>query len=124
MVALEVSPDMTLNASPDLVNVKGNVDVPWGRIVVDKLPDSAVQVSSDVVILNNELKPMTPPSSTPLNLNANISVNIGNDVRLEAFGLKTCWWVNWMWRVTAGARALTVTSICKTVPIDHSVRIW
>lgn len=89
MVALEVSPDMTLNASPDRVNVQGNVDVPWGRIVVDKLPDSAVQVSSDVVILNNELKPVTPPSSTPLNLNANISVNIGDDVRLEAFGLKT-----------------------------------
>ncbi|STO56115.1 autotransporter assembly complex protein TamB [Grimontia hollisae] len=89
MVALAVSPDMTLNASPDSVNVKGHVDVPWGRIVVEKLPPSAVQVSSDVVLLNDELQPLSEDEASPITVNANIAVNIGDDVRLEAFGLKT-----------------------------------
>ncbi|CZF84087.1 Translocation and assembly module TamB [Grimontia celer] len=89
MVALEVSPDMTLNASPKSVNVNGNVSVPWGRIVVENLPESAVQVSSDVVILNDELKPVKEEETNPITVNAKIAVNIGDDVRLEAFGLKT-----------------------------------
>ncbi|MGF1768201.1 translocation/assembly module TamB [Enterovibrio makurazakiensis] len=89
MVALEVSPDMTLKATPKKIDVTGNVSVPWGRIVVESLPPSAVQVSSDVVILNNELKPINETEASPITINAKIGVNIGDDVRLEAFGLKT-----------------------------------
>ncbi|WP_325890939.1 autotransporter assembly complex protein TamB [Grimontia sp. NTOU-MAR1] len=89
MVAMEVSPDMTLNASPKSVNVNGSVSVPWGRIVVENLPASAVQVSSDVVILNDDLQPVSEEESNPITVNANIAVNIGDDVRLEAFGLRT-----------------------------------
>ncbi|WP_407333158.1 translocation/assembly module TamB domain-containing protein [Enterovibrio sp. 27052020O] len=89
IVALEVSPDMTLKATPQQIDVTGNVSVPWGRIVVESLPPSAVQVSSDVVILNDQLKPVSENESSPITVNAQIAVNIGNDVRLEAFGLKT-----------------------------------
>ncbi|SKA46526.1 translocation and assembly module TamB [Enterovibrio nigricans DSM 22720] len=89
MVALEVSPDMTLKATPKQVDVTGNVSVPWGRIIVESLPPSAVQVSSDLVILNDELKPISEDQKDPITINAKINVNIGDDVRLEAFGLKT-----------------------------------
>ncbi|MDD1781607.1 translocation/assembly module TamB [Enterovibrio sp. ZSDZ35] len=89
MVALEVSPDMTLKATPKQVDVTGNVSVPWGRIIVESLPPSAVQVSSDLVILNDDLKPVSEENKDPLTINAKIKVNIGDDVRLEAFGLKT-----------------------------------
>ena len=53
------------------------------------LPESAVQVSSDVVILNEDLKPVTEEEASPITVNANIAVKIGDDVRLEAFGLRT-----------------------------------
>ncbi|MEZ8141438.1 translocation/assembly module TamB domain-containing protein [Enterovibrio sp. FF113] len=89
IVALEVSPDMTLKATPKQIDVTGNVSVPWGRIVVESLPASAVQVSSDVVILNDDLKPISENESSPISINAKIGVNIGDDVRLEAFGLVT-----------------------------------
>ncbi|WP_232313456.1 translocation/assembly module TamB domain-containing protein [Enterovibrio coralii] len=87
--SLEVSPDMTLKATPKQVDVTGNVSVPWGRIIVESLPPSAVQVSSDLVILNDELKPISEEEKDPITINAQIKVNIGDDVRLEAFGLKT-----------------------------------
>ncbi|PMN66486.1 translocation/assembly module TamB domain-containing protein [Enterovibrio norvegicus] len=89
MVALEVSPNMTLKANPKRIDVTGKVSVPWGRIIVETLPESAVQVSSDVVLLNDELQPISKEEASPITINAAINVNIGDDVRLEAFGLKT-----------------------------------
>ena len=89
MVAMKVSPNLSLNASAKAVNVSGKVDVPWGRITVEALPPSAVQVSSDVVILDDQLKPVVKERKTRLDYKANIAVNIGDDVKLEAFGLST-----------------------------------
>lgn len=89
MVSLKVSPNMTLKAQPDAVNVTGNVYVPWGRILVESLPASAVTESSDLVILNDKLEPVVKEKSNPLNLNAEITVSLGDDVKLEAFGLST-----------------------------------
>ncbi|MDI2068224.1 translocation/assembly module TamB domain-containing protein, partial [Klebsiella pneumoniae] len=57
MVRLDVSPDVVFEATPSLFTLDGNVDVPWARIVVHDLPESAVGVSSDMVMLNNNLQP-------------------------------------------------------------------
>ena len=57
MVRMDVSPDVVFEATPNLFTLDGRVDVPWARIVVHDLPESAVGVSSDVVMLNDNLQP-------------------------------------------------------------------
>ncbi len=61
--------------------------MPWARIVVHEVPESAVGVSSDEVMLNENLKPIQPKSAA-IPINSNLTVHVGNNVRLDAFGLK------------------------------------
>ena len=87
MVRLDVSPDIVFNATPSLFTLDGNVDIPWARIIVKEVPESAVGVSSDEVMLNSDLKPeKTQSASIPIN--SNLNIHVGNNVRLDAFGLK------------------------------------
>ncbi|MFU0921541.1 autotransporter assembly complex protein TamB [Kluyvera sichuanensis] len=87
MVRLDVSPDVEFKATPSLFTLDGNVDIPWARIVVKEVPESAVGVSSDEVMLNSNLQPeKTQSASIPIN--SNLNIHVGNNVRLDAFGLK------------------------------------
>ncbi len=87
MVRLDVSPDLVFDATPQAFTLNGKVDIPWARITVQELPESAVGVSSDEVMLNDQHQPIAP-ASTSIPINTNLVVNIGDDVRLDAFGLK------------------------------------
>jgi translocation and assembly module TamB len=87
MVRLDVSPDVVFTATPSLFTLDGNVDVPWARIVVHDVPESAVGVSSDEVMLDKDLKPVNPKSAG-IPINSNLTIHVGNNVRLDAFGLK------------------------------------
>lgn len=87
MVRLDVSPDVVFEATPSLFTLDGRVDVPWARIVVHELPESAVGVSSDEVMLNNQLQPEEPQTAA-IPINSNLIVHVGNNVRMDAFGLK------------------------------------
>ncbi|MBC6557632.1 autotransporter assembly complex protein TamB [Citrobacter braakii] len=87
MVRLDVSPDVVFEATPRLFTLDGNVDVPWARIVVHDLPESAVGVSSDMVMLNNNLQPEKPQTAS-IPINSNLNIHVGNNVRIDAFGLK------------------------------------
>ena len=87
MVRLDVSPDVVFEATPSLFTLDGRVDVPWARIVVHDLPESAVGVSSDEVMLNNNLQPEKPQSAS-IPINSNLTIHVGNNVRMSAFGLK------------------------------------
>ncbi|WP_407731967.1 autotransporter assembly complex protein TamB [Pseudocitrobacter faecalis] len=87
MVRLDVSPDVVFNATPSLFTLDGSVDVPWARIVVHDVPESAVGVSSDEVMLNDQLQPENPKTAS-IPINSNLTIHVGNNVRLDAFGLK------------------------------------
>lgn len=87
MVRIDVSPDLVFEATPQLFSLNGNVDIPWARITVQELPESAVGVSSDEVMLDKQLKPIQP-KSTAVAINSNLMIHVGDDVRLDAFGLK------------------------------------
>lgn len=87
MVRLDVSPDIVFTATPQLFTLDGSADVPWARIVVHELPESAVGVSSDEVMLKNDLQPEEPKTAA-IPINSNLVVHVGNNVRLDAFGLK------------------------------------
>jgi translocation and assembly module TamB len=87
LLALKVSPALTITASPHNVEITGDVAIPWGRVKVDQLPESATAVSDDEILLTEDLKPIETKQKIPFNVKTNILVNIGNDVKLSAFGL-------------------------------------
>ncbi|MPW36989.1 translocation/assembly module TamB domain-containing protein [Vibrio sp. B1Z05] len=88
MVKAKVEPDIDVAISPGLIDVKGEVRLPWGRITVEELPPSAISVSSDEVIVNKDLQPLEESSKFPFEIKTNIKVVIGDDFLLSAFGLK------------------------------------
>ncbi|OAT20118.1 MULTISPECIES: autotransporter assembly complex protein TamB [Buttiauxella] len=87
MVRLDVSPDVEFVATPSLFTLDGSVDIPWARIVVHEVPESSVGVSSDEVMLDKNLKPIKPQTAS-IPINSNLVIHVGNNVRLDAFGLK------------------------------------
>lgn len=87
VVLLDVSPNVRLEASPQSIHLTGNINVPWARITVHELPESAVSVSSDVVMLNNNLQPIHK-NTTSIPINSDLQIHVGDDVQLDAFGLK------------------------------------
>lgn len=94
MARLRLSPDIQLSASPSLLNLSGEVNIPWARIQVEQLPESAVTVSSDEVILDQlptgQISvPKRQTAQTGMLIQSDLRINIGDDVRLEAYGLKT-----------------------------------
>lgn len=89
MVQLAMSPDIVFKATPALFTLIGKVDIPWAHIEVKTLPQSTVGVSSDEVLLDNNLQPV--PNSTKnaaISINSNLLVHFGDDVYIDAFGLK------------------------------------
>ncbi|MFA0229951.1 translocation/assembly module TamB domain-containing protein, partial [Vibrio sp. 10N.261.45.A7] len=87
MVKVKVVPDMTIDVTPELAKITGDIALPWGRIVVEDLPPSAVGVSSDQVLLNKDLEPENE-DTIPFNVMTNINISIGDDFKLSAFGLE------------------------------------
>ncbi|WP_371826061.1 translocation/assembly module TamB domain-containing protein [Photobacterium sp. GJ3] len=87
MLAMKVSPDLQISAAPQQAEITGTVAIPWGRITVDRLPESAVQVSDDEILLTDDLKPIETEAKVPFAIKTDVMVQIGPDVRLSAFGL-------------------------------------
>lgn len=88
MVSLKVKPDLTIAITPTLAKITGQIDIPWGRILVEELPESAINVSKDEILLNEKLQPIEEETGLPMALETDVTINIGNDVSLSAFGLK------------------------------------
>ncbi len=88
MVKVKVVPDLTLNMKPQLAKVTGNIALPWGRILVEDLPPSAVSVSKDQVLLNKDLTPVNEQTEMPFNIETDVTITIGDDFKLSAFGLE------------------------------------
>lgn len=86
MVRLDVSPDVVFEATPSVFTLSGKVDVPWARILVKDLPQSAVGVSSDEVMLDKNLQPIDQQNAA-IPINTNLVVHVGDNVRIDAFGL-------------------------------------
>ncbi|WP_051977433.1 translocation/assembly module TamB domain-containing protein [Necropsobacter rosorum] len=97
MAKLVVSPDVEMKATPKLLELSGLVDVPWARIAIESLPDSAVSVSEDEVILDGPDKTKDKLTARQLNaetrsgmlIRSDLKIQIGDDVNLNAYGLNT-----------------------------------
>ncbi|MEG0006670.1 MAG: translocation/assembly module TamB domain-containing protein [Aeromonas sp.] len=86
MGRVRVTPDIAISLGEE-TKVSGQVDIPWSRILVKTLPESAVAVSDDVTVIYDDLPPV--PKAEPLPMEIKLAIRLGDDVRLEAMGLKT-----------------------------------
>ncbi|MCC5810841.1 MAG: translocation/assembly module TamB [Ectothiorhodospiraceae bacterium] len=93
MVALRVSPDLRLRVRPRDVRLTGTLRVPSGDITIQQLPEGAVRVSRDVVIVDEEEDPDEPfspddlPTPEGWAVSTDIEVILGNRVNLTGYGL-------------------------------------
>lgn len=78
------SPDLHIAHANGLFTLTGSVSIPSAKVEVEKLPGQGpAEASPDVVIVD------APPAAkvAPLALDAEIEVKLGNDVKVEGYGL-------------------------------------
>lgn len=86
-IEFDLTTDVTCEASSDLIKLDGAISIPWAKVSVSKLPASAVDVSDDVVRLDRPRAKKKAAGKT-IPIESNLRIHIGDDVRVEAMGLK------------------------------------
>ncbi len=77
-----IAPDLTLRGSPRLMMLRGNILISEASLRPQQLPEMAVRVSDDEIILN------APASQTAaVGFDTNIMLRLGSNVRFNGFGL-------------------------------------
>jgi translocation and assembly module TamB len=87
--SLQIAPDLVITASPELTRLSGSVRIPSARINIDDLPATAVELSDDTVLLDTNLTPQAVSNDSLFALQTDLNVQLGDRVRLSAFGLQT-----------------------------------
>lgn len=86
-VEFDLTTDVQCEASAKKITLNGLIDLPWARVKVFELPPSATDVSADTVRLDRP-RPKSSDNAEAIPIESNLFVNIGDDVRVEAMGLK------------------------------------
>lgn len=103
---LEAAPDIRIRVTPDRLQVRGNVDLPWARLEVGNIPASAVSPSSDEVIIterddreaeqiaqqraeNGEPSAADELSQSGMDIDVLITLTLGRDMQISAYGLNS-----------------------------------
>ncbi len=86
-VEFDLTTDVHCEASAEKISLNGLIDLPWARVQIYDLPASATDVSADTVRLDRpRLK--SDDNSEAIPIESNLFINIGEDVRVDAMGLK------------------------------------
>ncbi len=80
-----VSPALELGVSPTGTQLRGEITIPEARIRPRSLPAGTVSPSSDVVMIDRARAPAEQKGS---NLDIDLKVRLGDDVILDAFGVR------------------------------------
>ena len=84
---VKVSPNLRFSLGKAM-ELNGRIDIPWARIEVKELPRNAVKVSEDAVIIVTDGGSYgEQDQSAPFSIN--LEVALGDDIALDAYGLKT-----------------------------------
>jgi len=104
---LEAAPDIRIRVTPERLQVRGNVDLPWARLEVGDLPASATSPSPDEIIITerddreaerqerlaaeagNDPSAADELASTGMVLDVLITLNLGRDMQISAYGLES-----------------------------------
>nr|WP_228550530.1 translocation/assembly module TamB domain-containing protein [Endozoicomonas sp. OPT23] len=84
----------TITISPDIViklatqpEITGNIDIPSAHILIKKLPDNAVKVSDDTIVIYPDKIQSGQQKESLYSLA--VHIRLGEDVNLDAYGLTT-----------------------------------
>ncbi|WP_260294479.1 translocation/assembly module TamB domain-containing protein [Sedimenticola hydrogenitrophicus] len=80
------SPKLEIGLRNRRLQVEGNLKIPKADIQLRELPESAVEVSEDEVIVGQT---GTEQSTPPLAIETRLFIQLGDQVRFSGFGLKT-----------------------------------
>lgn len=97
MAKLKLNADVSMQATPELLELSGEIAIPWARIAVEALPESAVSVSSDEVILDDKTAQkltalptkMAAKTQSGAEIRSDLKIRIGDDVTVKAYGLNS-----------------------------------
>ncbi|MFO1389717.1 translocation/assembly module TamB domain-containing protein [Cellvibrio sp.] len=84
-----LSPNLTLSANANAINLAGSTEIPWARAALKTLPATATRVSSDVVVIKNEQEFAAINAKKTIPFYTNVILYFGDDVRFKGFGLDT-----------------------------------
>ncbi|TGE83247.1 hypothetical protein C7Y70_11200 [Pseudoalteromonas sp. KS88] len=85
-VLFKVSPDLKLSLADSAFKLAGQVVVPYGRITIEELPEGAVQVSDDEIIIDQQNE---QSKAMPFDYDIDLKLIVENDVRIDSFGLES-----------------------------------
>ncbi|MEO1327782.1 MAG: translocation/assembly module TamB domain-containing protein, partial [Pseudomonadota bacterium] len=83
---LEASSDLSINWHPSSIAVRGRAEIADSSVVIRSLPDSAVVVSPDAVIIQDVIE---DPLEEQRFQHIDVALSFGDRVSLAGFGLKT-----------------------------------
>ncbi|WP_347330477.1 translocation/assembly module TamB domain-containing protein [Marinimicrobium locisalis] len=81
-----VTPDLTLEITPERIDLTGSAVIPKARAKFKSLPQSATRVSDDVVIKDPDGGVSEQDGRT---VHVDLSTSLGDDVRFSGFGLES-----------------------------------
>lgn len=81
-----LSPDLQISGNKLGASVQGDIRVPKAIMVFQTLPEGAVQLSPDEVIISDAQLKVKPPGY-PVDMD--VLIKLGEEVSIEGFGLKT-----------------------------------
>lgn len=87
-LVMSISPNLNFSLLEKSLTISGNIDVLDGSYNIEKLPESSVPLSDDVIILDQDGQAAIKKSSG-FDIRTNISVNIANTFKVTGQGLET-----------------------------------
>ncbi|KXO08300.1 Uncharacterized protein YtfN [Moritella sp. JT01] len=84
-VHLHFSPNISIKGNTLGAKISGDIVIPYARIKVEKLPQTAIPVSNDVVIVDAD--DVNEKQNYPLDVEVNIKLL--DNVKIDSFGLKS-----------------------------------
>ena len=81
-----LSPDLHLTGDKRSAMLKGSLTIPKAIMVFQTLPEGAVELSSDEVIISNE---KIKPKESRYPIDMDVMIKLGDAVSIEGFGLQT-----------------------------------
>ncbi len=104
---MEAAPDIRVRITPERLQVRGNVDLPWARLEIGDLPSSATSPSPDEIIITERddreaeqarqraIAAGEDPSAaeeltaTGMAIDVLITLTLGRDMQISAYGLES-----------------------------------
>lgn len=90
MLDARLNPDLSFNVVPGQVNINGQIKVPYATLDIKALPEKAVPLSPDVVVVSEDTRRSRMQLSTAMQswlINANIELLLGDEVSFRGFGV-------------------------------------